>query len=859
MEKELPEQQLVEVTNPIINRAYFMIGMQTKLESAVESLRADRELQSKSDEELIRIINEADQHWRDQYEDCIRKPGVIEMYAPLMSACCKQRYDKLWELRKTASEAEKEALNARMGRLLTIQAHCALANAESLLLNEQFKQAYDEFGQAEWLARALPDEGSLRVYEILWARYGQMVTASIADRNQEFNLAKAGIQQMLSALGPYAQQSLSQIERLFSPHRWVFTERERIRQEIRDHPEQAQNPSAEESSNVTSLIDLVDTLATKVQMGQMTIAEAKDQARAAAPALDLQPGMLMNFARVCLDTIVRADPERSVCLEEINCELALHFQDEPYVEAFCLSVLGTALIALAQKAGTGYERAVEGLERAFEVMSIRDNPEDRRNAASICNQIGMANRDLSNAAQLMKWSQKGAELWEAIPGYPDDLGTAYGLRAEAQELQGAIDAALEDHFRALSIFRDARSMLNVRRAYHHIFDCCLRSNRLSEAAAAGNDIVEIAQGLGDLDDVTETTFRLAPALVRINRVDLAMPFLVRSDLLTIEALKKDPENRKLLASDFDHRIWAARILLPLLSKDSELPNAKKREFGDEAYRHVESARQIALHLRDDNRLTEAILEHALLQESIGNFDAAESFCMSVDFIPGCPPGLRAFSFLIMGRMAAQREQFTKAKDLLDFGLKTLGDGSDEIRVRHLSTRGKVREGLGDDKGAIEDYEEAVRMTMGFRNRLAEESQVKILGIAESALERLFILYVRPSALQDTKRALYWAEYGKSRGLSELLGQSEFTAPAPSPETKALYQEEHKLLAEIHSSRARSIADAAQITMDETHAMRTRKARLNQIWDTLESQFPEYVELRRGAVPSWSEILELTTA
>ena len=114
-----------------------------------------------------------------------------------------------------------------------------------------------------------------------------------------------------------------------------------------------------------------------------------------------------------------------------------------------------------------------------------------------------------------------------------------------------------------------------------------------------------------------------------------------------------------------------------------------------------------------------------------------------------------------------------------------------------------------------------------------------------------------SPQKDTKRALYWAEYAKSRGLAELLGQSALTVPDPSPEIAALYCEEQKLLAEVHAGRAKSVAEAGQINLEQKYAMETRKARLNEIWNAFAARYPEYVELRQGAVPSWSEIVQLT--
>ena len=305
-------------------------------------------------------------------------------------------------------------------------------------------------------------------------------------------------------------------------------------------------------------------------------------------------------------------------------------------------------------------------------------------------------------------------------------------------------------------------------------------------------------------------------------------------------------------------MWAARLQLGMLAEESPLSAEQKRELRREAYDQIEGARQIALDLNRYPLLAEAWLEHALLQELTGNFVAADQCCRAVDFIPECPPGLLAFSYLVLGRIASRQGNLNESKDLLDYGLKTLGDdGWDDIRVKYLNTRGLVKEKLGDRVGAMQDYEDAVKRTAGFRDRLGEESRIEVSGLAETALDRLFILNADESSLKDTRRALYWAEYAKSRGLAELLGQSPFAVPQPSPETVALYEEEQKLLGEVHVGRVTSVAEAGQVSLDQSYAMQEKKARLGEIWNELASRYPEYVEMRRGAVPSWDEIVEMT--
>jgi hypothetical protein len=212
-----------------------MRAQQVPLDAAVRSLTDGEDVQSLSDDELIRTVEEADTHWREQYRECVHHPVGIAMYAPLMQAVCRQRYDRLAELRRSAPEPERTALTVRLGRLLTVAARSALAGAEALLLSERFRQAYEAFGEAEWLARALPDEGSLRLREILWARYGRWTAARAAQRREESESAHAGVDEIVQGVGPAAEACLQEIDQRFAPYRWVLEERARLRRQLADH------------------------------------------------------------------------------------------------------------------------------------------------------------------------------------------------------------------------------------------------------------------------------------------------------------------------------------------------------------------------------------------------------------------------------------------------------------------------------------------------------------------------------------------------------------------------------------------------------------------------------------------------
>jgi tetratricopeptide (TPR) repeat protein len=861
MSRTPPDASIPELENPIIRRAYVMLD-QPPLETLVQSLLNDRYLQSKSDEDLIRIIEEADQHWREQYKDCVRKPGVIERYAPLMSACCKQRYDSLRKLREVAPEDQKALLTARMGRLLTVQGHCMLAGAESLLLNEHFQQAYQEFGKAEWVARALPDEGSLRLYEIMWARYGQWVTAKVAGQQQETDSAHAGVGELLQAVGPPATECLQRVEQLFSRHQWALQERERLRRELREGHPPPEAPKDESDEGI--LIDLITSLASAVRSGEMTMEAARAHIREVFPQLQLPPGVVRTAA-LLFDAQAARDLEHTIRLLELTSELALQFPNQPEMQSTCLGALGYELNRLAMTKESGYERAVSTLEQAYALIS--SNPEFDLQAANISLGLAVSYKGLRNQGEQLKWSELAVGGMERsmarspsaplAPGPAQAMGTAYGLRGEAREFMGDTKSALEDHFNALKYFRIAGSGLDIRKALHHISDLCASTNQLDEAAIACDELLKIAQDVGDVDDVAPTTLSLAMALVRVSRYAPAVVFLDRADRLVLKALEKTPEDAKLLGYHFQFCIWAARFYGVLL-REAPLKDEEQRQMAQQSYETIEHARLVALDLGRNDMLAAAWIEHILLQETLGNLERARTLCLTVDSIPACPPQLRAFRYLVEGRIAATQKQFRDALALLDLGLKTFAEDEwDDIRIRFLKTRAAVKEELGDRNGAITDYEDAVKRTAGFRDSTAEESRVAIFGMAEDALDRLFLLNAETSPFQDTKQALHWAEYSKSRALAELLGQSAFTLPAPSPEVAALCNEEQQLLAAVHSMRATSLAEAVQVTLDQSHTMQLGKARLNEIWNEMSARYPEYVELRRGAVPSWEEIVEMT--
>jgi tetratricopeptide (TPR) repeat protein len=844
--------------NPIIRRAYVMLGPQP-LETLRESLLADRELQSKTDEELIRIIEEADRDWRDQYETCVRKPGAIELYAPLMSACCKQRYDSLHKLRDVAPEEEKARLTARMGRLLTVQGHCMLAGAESLLLNEKFRQAYEEFAKSEWMARALPDEGSLRLYEIMWARYGQWVTAMVAGRQNETRSAHAGVGQLLQELGPPAEACLQRVEEHFSPFQWIFQERARLRHE---YAEGRLAPAApeEEPTDAGALLDLLTPLASSVRSGQMTMDAARARVREEFPRLKIPPSMVGTAAEV-FELMKAKDLEQAIILLDLNSELALQFPDQLELQEVCLGTLGFALHNLALAKGTGFERALATFERAYKLISAK--PELDRRASTICLGLAVCSKGvLTKKIDVLKWSSEAVERLERSTTAPYDrtalmaLGNAYGLRGEGRELAGDAKLAMEDHFRALNYFREAGSGLDVRKAYHHIADLCMRTNQLDQAVAACDELLAGAEQVGDVSDVAPTTLDLAMALVRVGRLVPAVQLLDRADRLVLKALENQPHDPKLLEYHFSFRIWAARFYGALLRK-APLQEEERQGMAKDSEDMIEGARQVALELQRDDLLSAAWLELAMLKRTMGDLETARSLTRMVDHIPGCPPQLHAFSYLLEGEIAASQKQFQEALACLDQGLQLAGDDWDDIRVRFIDIRAAVKEQTGDRSGAIADYEDAVKRAAGFRSLLAEESRVAAFELAEEPLDRLFILNAQASPLQDTKRALYWAEYSKSRALAELLGQSGLVLSAPTSEDAALCREEQELLAAVHAQRVTSLSEAAQISVEQSHAMQSRKSRLNEIWDKLASRYPDYVELRRGAVPSWAEIVKIT--
>jgi tetratricopeptide (TPR) repeat protein len=857
-----PDSAIPEIENPIVRRAFWAISAQVPLEAVVRSLLDSEDVKSLPDNELLRIIEEADRFWRDRYKDCVRTPAVVAAYPVVMEACCHQRYERLWEERKSAPEAERAALTTRMGRLLTVCVRCVLAGAETILLNENFQKAYHMFGGAEQMARQMPDEGSLRLYEILWARYGQWAAASMGNRRDETDSACAGISEILLQVGSEAEECIKKIEQLFARHQWVLRERARLRREQQGQVAGQGPPGPpEEPGAVSAMSTLIERLAFEVESGKLTLEAARERARAEFPSLHVQPGM-MRFILGVYTSLADIDPERAVRLGEIASEMAAQFGDHPYVQGAGLFSLGFALNHLARKQGSGFERAIATLERAYQLVSSEQGPdgmgpEHDHLVARICCEAAISSRYLRDAPALLRWAEEAVVLSERVPCPPEERGTAYGLRGEAGERMGALDTALDDHFRALELFREAGSPLNVRRACHHIFKLCIRANRLDEAAAAGDEIIEIARRVGDLDDLLEIVFELARAVGRLGQIESAGLYLDRAErIVQEEAAAKDGADPKLSLHVFRILMWRARFSVALLGAEYALLGEDRHIVLTRTRDDIENARRIALELDRDDLLAQAWLQRAQLAE-IHDPVSAQAFCRMLDLISGCPPELLVFSFLIGGRIAARLEDFEEALHWFDQGLKSqVGREYDDLVIPFLSMRGEVKERLGDRIGAIQDYEEAVKRTAGFRDLLGEESRIGTLRLAGDALERLFVLNAGPGPPADARCALHWAEYSKSRALAELMGQS-VVLPAPAPEVEPLVMEEYEALSAIRVARAASAATTAQVGLDQLHAMRVKTSRLNEIWDQLEREHPEYVELRRGAVPSWREIVEMT--
>jgi tetratricopeptide (TPR) repeat protein len=846
-----------EIANPIIQRVFWTISGHLSLDAAIGSLLDSEEVESLPDNELIRIIEEADRYWRDKYKYCVRTPGSVLAYPPLMTACCHQRYTQLWKQRESAPETEREAFTRRMGRLLTVGAHCELARAETLLLNESFQEAYQIFGQAEQMARQTPDEGVLRLYEILWARYGQWAAASMAHRQGEIDSARAGIHHILLQVGTEAEECIKKIEQFFSRHQWVLGERARLRQEQQDRV--TEQPSPDRLGGFSPMVDLIRRLASEVESGKLSLEGAQERARAEFPSLHVQPGM-MQLVSALYEEVAKIDPERAVRFEEIASDLALQFGDHPDVQGAGLYSLGFALNCLARKQGAGFERAIATLEHAYRLVSSeqRDGQgaEHHRLQGLICREAATSSRYLRDGPAMTHWAEEAVVLSERWSCPPLERGTVYGLRAEARERAGALDPALDDHFHALELFREAGSTLNVRRACHHILDLCIRANRLSDAVAAAEEIIDTAREVGDLEDLLETVFELARPLTRLGQVESAVLYLDRADKIVQKEMQKDGPNDNQLLNMFRIQIWKARFSIVLLGENSPLSAEEKSMVITRTREDIETARQIALHLQRDDLLAEAWLQQALLAE-IYNPTSVQAICKDLDMIAGCPPQLLAYGFLLRGRVAARLQDFKEALACLDSGLKlAMGKEYDDIWIPFLGVRGAVKEHLGDRSGALRDYEDAVNRTASLRSLLAEESQIGVFSLAQDALDRLFILNAGPAAAADTRRALHWAEYAKSRALAELLGQS-IVLPAPSVEVGALVMEENELLSEVRTGRAASLVAAAPVSLDQRHAMQGMKSRLDELWDRLEQDYPDYVELRRGSVPSWSEIAEMT--
>lgn len=84
---------------------------------------------------------------------------------------------------------------------------------------------------------------------------------------------------------------------------------------------------------------------------------------------------------------------------------------------------------------------------------------------------------------------------------------------------------------------------------------------------------------------------------------------------------------------------------------------------ERAFQQLEQARLIAVELNDHNRLAKALIQLAVLFDTVGDVEQAEQYCLMVDLVP-CSPLYRARRDEVLGRIRVHQRRYDEAIQLL---------------------------------------------------------------------------------------------------------------------------------------------------------------------------------------------------
>ena len=871
-----------DLTNPFLSAATQVVTRGLTFAAAVDRIEASAELAAMTDEQLLGAVREANEELEASRATAVANPGHHVVTTQLIAAAVNRRLSAISGLRQAAAGADRDALTPRMAGWITELAECELRAAWGLLILPDPPAALQRFLSSRALALALPDDGRLRLPQLVSAVLGIQVCGSLLRDRSVFDMGREGVLAAQQTPGREAEASmlLARSTAWLEDARQIIVERQsRARAESQGREtggRQDRAPAASASPDADAGATYwlrIGELVQQVTSGALTLDDARrrlldeiDMATLTAKALYL---VSMQHRR-----LAELDPRAAEAGARLNFAVASQLQgdDRAMTLAYCHAAIGIAAMEGARVRDGGgtsgawrmdeasFAHAVPELEAAAAYFETRADAHGRVELEKTLQRLLVARRQLLDIDGAVAAGERARQLLEGLlategrrPHLVSDVGVTVGNLAEIREQRGDLGGAVAGHYEAFSSFLEAGDVLQAQRALHVIFEISVQLGRFDEAMAAAERIAPLLESGGQLLEAARNDVQLAVMISRVRPRQDRVDIVERAWRIVEAAHRRDPSSVP-AGLRLDAAFQAANAYITRISLQRSPDDAATA-----ARRYVTEARAAAADAGTDGARAAALWIAGALAEVTGDLATAEQVGRDAEALAIDP----VFKRRLRAIHGAALVKLGRPDDAIAVLGESLAASSDPDLLNLAQERGRLGQAflmLDRYDEALRAFEAAAEAFEQSREHLHEEGRVETRAIVEDVYQRVILLSAA-SGQDGARRAWQWLQRARGRALTDALGLAPLPRPEVAPGLTALLDEEGELLRQLHGVRARR-ASASELSTErlQTDVMeRALLARLDELWATLAPSAPEYVELRTGQPPEWEDVTGLLEA
>ncbi|MBN8891873.1 MAG: tetratricopeptide repeat protein [Rhodospirillales bacterium] len=882
-----------EWANPIVSLGNQVVFGVLLAADAGARITQDAGLRGAADARLEALIDEADKYWWAHLDAAGEQPRNVAIYPELATALAEERLRMIGAFRKGASAAERPDFDARMAHWIAVTARALLSvGMTRLLLREAAaaRMAYDAFEKANWVARALPDDGRLRLREVLCAAFGLRVAAQVGGQQQ----IAAAVGQELAALmrapgrEKEAAEHLAEIERKFDALRTVILSRKPVSADkvaetggqggpsdlalpARAPPVWAppiSPPPLDRGPDAYAVFyqELLNWFGGLVLAGRLSQAEAGARLVEHVDLSRLAPRYIY-FVSESHRNLAGTAPDRARILGELNHAVAMRLAgpQADLTRGYCAYAVARAYVAEARRMSPAqpqrYRAAVPWLEEALRLLGADDPGEVAIvHCAAIVSLLGLCHRGAGEFDKARDFAREAIRRHEALPPGPfhrANLGAAYGNLGDAEERLGNTAAARQSYYRAFELFAEARDLERLRQSLADYARLCGSLGRLDDALAAQERAAALMAELADVPGAVACFLALAQSAFATRQFERGLAALARADALLARP-PMGPADR--LREHLDLRFQVRSLegyVRSLVAIGSETAADAER-----ALTTLHEAQALAVELGDADALSTIVLQIAMLLSQLKRLDEAEACCATLDTARLGPAHMERRREVLADIRKGQGRP-VEAVALLRDSVAAYRDSQRTDRLAVVLHRlGEAYEAVGDAVHAVTAYEGAIEAFERHRLGLYEASRLEVTGHVAETYARAIALRSDPvGPVFDPTRALDLLERSKSRVFAEMLGLSPVQPHRVPPAARAALEEEAGPLARVSQLRATLFlaAESSPERLRLQQELSTQFEQLEELWRRLAGALPEYGEIRRGTTLVWADFQDILAA